>query len=76
MNPKEQLQMAAWVRAKYDFAGSLYREPCPTCGAEPFCYCVDGHGKSRKGYPHTARRGAGAPALAHRGYHRSLGGAV
>ncbi len=66
-----QLPMAAWVRQKYDFAGSLYRETCPTCGALPFCYCLDRNGKNRKGNPHPERRGAGAPELTHRGYHRN-----
>ncbi len=68
--------MASWVRAKYDFAGSLYRESCLTCGAAPFCWCLDRHGKNRKGNPHTSRRGAGVPVISHRGYHRSLGGAA
>lgn len=55
-----QLPMSAWARRDVDFAGSLYRERCPECGAEPFTWCQGVDGK-RKIVPHAARRGALVP---------------
>ncbi len=56
-----QLRMTWWGRRAYDFAGSLYRETCPQCGAEPFAWCRSESG--RRVMEHPERRGAGAPAL-------------
>ncbi|MGH8864305.1 MAG: zinc finger domain-containing protein [Burkholderiales bacterium] len=68
MPAKTQAPMSRSSRSKFDFDGSLYREPCPECGAAPLCWCVRPGGK-RADKPHPERRGAKAPAVAHRGFH-------
>jgi hypothetical protein len=56
---RKQLRMTWWGKRGHDFAGSLYRETCPQCGAEPFCWCRTESG--RRIDPHPERRGAAAP---------------
>lgn len=56
---RAQLRMTWWAKRGYDFAGSLYRESCPRCGAEPFAWCRNEEGK--RALPHPERRGSGAP---------------
>lgn len=48
--------MSPRLRLKNDFEGSLYRNPCPSCGAQPFEWCVTIGGIPRPGYPHTERQ--------------------
>lgn len=60
-----QLQMSSWARRDVDFEGSLYRETCPKCGADPFTWCQGVDGK-RKIVPHAARRGLLVPRLTER----------
>jgi len=56
----KQLHMTWWTKPEHDFEGSLYREACPTCDADPFCWCRTVDGK-RRDDPHPDRRGANAP---------------
>ena len=49
-----QLRMTPAVKTGNDFAGSLYRLPCPECGAEPFCWCRSKNGTCLY-KPHLAR---------------------
>jgi hypothetical protein len=59
MNGRGELRMIAWKKTREDFSGSLYREPCPLCGARPFEWCRSREGSRTR--PHAERRGAGAP---------------
>jgi hypothetical protein len=71
----QRFPMAWWTRQKYDFHGSLYREPCPACGAPPFCWCVTHKTGKRSCYPHPERRGTTAPSIASReGFHQRFSG--
>lgn len=67
-----QLRMTWWGRRAYDFAGSLYREACPRCGAEPFAWCRSENGR-RATTEHPERCGAGAPAVARKFQRRAHG---
>jgi len=53
----KQWRMNRFVRNENDFAASLYRETCPTCGAEPFAWCRGVVSGERLWKPHVARRG-------------------
>lgn len=57
----KQLRMKRWTRARLNFEGSLYREPCPVCGAEPFTWCRTKNGG--RTHTHSERHGRGAPPV-------------
>ena len=64
-----QFPMDDYLKGKSDFPGSLYRERCPTCGAEPFCWCQTENGKCMY-KPHAARRGAERAGPPREGFHK------
>jgi hypothetical protein len=70
-----QARMSPFARRQHDFGGSLYREPCPTCGAAPLCWCQQPTGKVCHD-PHAARRGRQVPERFGRvprlGFHKGM----
>lgn len=48
--------MSPRLRRKNDFDGSLYRNPCPTCGAQPFDWCISLGRIPKPGDPHADRQ--------------------
>lgn len=57
-----QLRMSPHARRQNDFDGSLYREPCPRCGASPFCWCRSVTTGTIATNPHRERRGRDVPS--------------
>ena len=57
----KQYPMNRDSRSEVDFDGSLWREPCPECGAAPFCWCRGKAGNRKGGTPHKARVGRSSP---------------